>query len=82
MPKADKSAKTAAKAAIAKPNKGQPLLRAIKGGKAVSASTLIKLASSINLAKKQFKPPLPLDKHAGADSGGLWDNGTCIHIPW
>ena len=37
MPKADKSAKTAAKAAIAKPNKGQLVLRAIKGGKAAPA---------------------------------------------
>lgn len=34
MPKANKSAKTAAKAAIAKPNKDQLVLRAIKGGKA------------------------------------------------
>ena len=34
MPKANKSAKTAAKAAIAKPGKGQPVLHAIKGGKA------------------------------------------------
>lgn len=37
MPKADKSAKTAAKAAIAKPNKDQLVLRAIKGGKAAPA---------------------------------------------
>ena len=37
MPKANKSAKTAAKAAIAKLNKGQLVLRAIKGGKAASA---------------------------------------------
>jgi uncharacterized peroxidase-related enzyme len=35
MPKANKSAKAAGKAAIARPNK--PLLRAIKGGKAVAA---------------------------------------------
>ena len=34
MPKANKSAKTAAKTAIAKPNKDQLVLRAIKGGKA------------------------------------------------
>ena len=33
MPKADTSAKNAAKTAIAKPSKGQPVLRAIKGGK-------------------------------------------------
>jgi uncharacterized peroxidase-related enzyme len=37
MPKANKSAKTAAKAAIAKPNKDQLVLRAIKGGKAAPA---------------------------------------------
>jgi uncharacterized peroxidase-related enzyme len=36
MPKADKSAKTVNKA-VAKPNKGKPVLRAIKGGKAAPA---------------------------------------------
>jgi uncharacterized peroxidase-related enzyme len=37
MPKANKSAKAAGKAAVARPNK--PLLRAIKGGKTVPAKT-------------------------------------------
>src|SRR5262249_56464948 len=34
MPKANKSAKAPGKAAIAKPSEDQPVLRAIKGGKA------------------------------------------------
>jgi uncharacterized peroxidase-related enzyme len=37
MPKANKSAKAASKAAVAKSNKSKPLLRAIKGGKAAPA---------------------------------------------
>jgi uncharacterized peroxidase-related enzyme len=37
MPKANKSAKTAGKAAAVKPNKGKPILHAIKGGKSAPA---------------------------------------------
>ena len=61
MPKADKSAKAAAKAAIAKPNKGQPLLRAIKGGKAVSAKApAAKPAAAKATSAKPAAKPIPL----------------------
>lgn len=39
MPKANRSAKAAGKAAPAKPGKGKPVLHAIKGGKAASVKT-------------------------------------------
>ena len=39
MPKANKSAKAADRAAVAKSNKDKPMLRAIKGGKAAPAKT-------------------------------------------
>src|SRR5438105_12623501 len=61
MPKADKSAKAAAKAAIAKPNKAQPLLRAIKGGKAVSAKApAAKPAAAKATSAKPAAKPIPL----------------------
>ena len=54
MPKANKSSRTAGKA-VAKPNKGKPVLRAIKGGKAASAK--------VPAGKPAIKPaakPIPL----------------------
>jgi len=61
MPKADKSAKAAGKAAVAKPNKGQPLLRAIKGGKAAPAKVpaATKAATKTTVTKPAAKP-IPL----------------------
>jgi len=51
MPKADKSAKAAGKPIIAKPGRDQPVLRAIKGGKAAS-----KPAAKAALSKAPAKP--------------------------
>jgi uncharacterized peroxidase-related enzyme len=45
MPKTNKSAKPAAKTASAKPGKDQPMLRAIKGGKAAAPKTAAKSGS-------------------------------------
>jgi hypothetical protein len=53
-----------------------------QGGKAVSAAALMKLASSINLTKKQFKPPAPGPAQACADSGGIWTGTGCAHLAW
>ncbi|HEY4404450.1 MAG TPA: hypothetical protein VGN55_07320 [Xanthobacteraceae bacterium] len=55
-----------------------------QGGKAVSAAALVKLASSINLAKKQFKPPASGPAQACADDGGTYFGGSvgCVHLAW
>ena len=55
MPKANKSAKTAGKAAAAKPNKGKPTLHAIKGGKAGPAKTS-PVPAKMALGKAAAKP--------------------------
>ena len=58
MPKANKSIKTAGKAASGKPGKGKPVLRAIKGGKAAPAKS------------PPLKPAFnPVAKPAGAKPG-------------
>ena len=61
MPKANKSAKAAGKAAVAKSNKGKPLLRAIKGGKAAPAKAPAgKPVPAKPLLAKASAKPIPL----------------------
>ena len=55
MNKADKSIKTAGKAAVAKPGAGKPALHAIKGGKPAPAKSPPKLSAKPGAAK-----PIPL----------------------
>jgi len=62
MPKANKAAKTAGKAASAKPAKGKPVLRAIKGGKAAPA----KASPPKPAAKPVALKPVPAAKPAVA----------------
>src|SRR4029077_11640286 len=57
MPKANKTAKAAGKVAIAKPDKDQPVLRAIKGGKAPPAKTL---SATKAISSKPGAKPIPL----------------------
>src|SRR6185437_4145436 len=59
MPKANKAAKTAGKAALAKPDKDQPVLRAIKGGKA-PAKTLSARPAAKAISSKPGAKPIPL----------------------
>jgi uncharacterized peroxidase-related enzyme len=59
MPKANKSAKAASKAAVAKSNKGKPLLRAIKGGKAAPAkASAVKSATAKPMLNRLPMKPL------------------------
>jgi len=60
MPKANKAAKAAGKAAIAKPDKDQPVLRAIKGGKAPPAKTLSARPAAKAISSKPGVKPIPL----------------------
>jgi uncharacterized peroxidase-related enzyme len=60
MPKANKAAKAAGKAAIAKPDKDQPVLRAIKGGKAPPAKTLSARPAAKAISSKPGAKPIPL----------------------
>ena len=67
MAKANKSVKTAGKAAVAKPGKGKPVLRSIKGGKSAPAkspqlrSSALKFAASKSAsAKPAATKPFPL----------------------
>ncbi len=61
MPKADKSAKAAGKAAVAKMNKGKPLLHSIKGGKAAPAKgPLAKATAPKPFTTKGAAKPIPL----------------------
>jgi uncharacterized peroxidase-related enzyme len=60
MPKANKTAKAAGKAAIAKPDKDQPVLHAIKGGKAPPAKTLSARPAAKAISSKPGAKPIPL----------------------
>jgi uncharacterized peroxidase-related enzyme len=60
MPKANKTAKAAGKAAIAKPDKDQPVLHAIKGGKAPPAKTLSARPAAKAISNKPGAKPIPL----------------------
>ncbi|MGB8185671.1 MAG: hypothetical protein WCF37_11660, partial [Pseudolabrys sp.] len=60
MPKANKTAKAAGKAAIAKPDKDQLVLRAIKGGKAPPAKTLSARPAAKAISNKPGAKPIPL----------------------
>ena len=60
MPKANKTAKAAGKAAIAKPDKDQPVLHAIKGGKAPPAKTLSARPAAKVISSKPGAKPIPL----------------------
>ena len=61
MPKANRSAKTAGKAASAKPNKDKPMLHAIKGGKAAPAKVaLAKPSPAKPTLNKPGAKPIPL----------------------
>src|SRR5580765_251565 len=63
MPKANKTAKAAGKAAIAKPDKDQLVLRAIKGGKggkAPPAKTLSARPAAKAISTKPGAKPIPL----------------------
>ena len=60
MPKANKAAKAAGKAAIAKPDKDQPVLHAIKGGKAPPAKTLSARPAAKAISSKPGAKPIPL----------------------
>lgn len=61
MPKANKSAKAAGKAVVAKANKGKPLLHSIKGGKAVPTKGLAAKASAPKpFPAKPSAKPIPL----------------------
>lgn len=60
MPKANKTAKAAGKAAIAKPDKDQPVLHAIKGGKAPPAKTLSAKPAAKAISSKPGAKPIPL----------------------
>ncbi len=60
MGKANKSVKTAGKAAATKPGKGKPVLRAIKGGKSAPAKSPPPKSSALKFAPKPAagKPPV------------------------
>ncbi len=60
MGKANKSVKTAGKAAATKPGKGKPVLRAIKGGKTAPAKSPPPKSSALKFAPKPAagKPPV------------------------
>jgi uncharacterized peroxidase-related enzyme len=61
MPKANKSAKAANRAAVAKSNKDKPLLRAIKGGKAAPAKMpSVKAAAAKPALNRPAMKPIPL----------------------
>jgi uncharacterized peroxidase-related enzyme len=60
MPKANKTAKAAGKAAIAKPDKDQPVLHAIKGGKAPPAKTLSARPAAKAISNKPGAKPIPV----------------------
>ncbi len=61
MPKADKSAKAAGKAAVAKANKGKPLLHSIKGGKAApTKASAAKASAPKPFGAKAATKPIPL----------------------
>jgi uncharacterized peroxidase-related enzyme len=61
MPKANKSAKAASKAAVAKSNKSKPLLRAIKGGKAAPAKAApVRSATAKPVLNRPATKPVPL----------------------
>jgi uncharacterized peroxidase-related enzyme len=61
MPKANKSAKAASKATVAKSNKVKPLLRAIKGGKAAPAkASPVKSGTMKPMLNRPPMKPLPL----------------------
>jgi uncharacterized peroxidase-related enzyme len=67
MPKANKSAKAASKAAVAKSNKGKPLLRAIKGGKAAPAkASPLKSGTVKPMLNRAAMKPIPLKPVAAA----------------
>jgi uncharacterized peroxidase-related enzyme len=66
MPKANKSAKAAGKAATAKPTESQPVLRAIKGGKAAPAKALSAKPAAKAPSSKPASKPIPLKPVAGA----------------
>src|SRR5258708_11718855 len=78
MPKADKSAKAAGKAAVAKANKGKPLLHSIKGGKAAPTKAPAAKASAPKpFGAKAATKPIPL-KPASAGSGHVAQ--TRLHL--
>jgi len=61
MPRANKSTKAASKAAVAKSNKGKPLLRAIKGGKIAPAKAPpVKPAPAKPMLNRPTMKPIPL----------------------
>jgi uncharacterized peroxidase-related enzyme len=61
MPKANKSAKAAGKAAVAKANKGKPLLHSIKGGKAaLTKGQTAKASAPKPFPAKTVTKPIPL----------------------
>ncbi len=61
MPKANKSAKAASKVAVARSNKGKPLLRAIKGGKvALAKAPPVRPAAAKPALNRPAMKPTPL----------------------